>query len=156
MHALMSLEKQLRGESLEWKKAQTHCFNFSLIHLCEPPTECLCFSNHFSNHNIFRSTPVEVLHSILLGPYKYLLKTLISRLSADQKCQILAKMQAFNYSGRVIGNLIAHHKSFVGRDYKAFAQMALHIIWFYLDDGERRIWLNLSKVSYSILTVWSV
>ena len=97
----------------------------------------------------FRSTPVEVLYSILLGPYKYLLKVIVSRVTADEKRQILARTDAFNYSGfsgRVIGNLIAHHRSFVGRDYKAFAQMALSILWTYLSQGERKIWLNLSKV----------
>ena len=32
-----------------------------------------------------RSTPVETLHTILLGPYKYLLKATMSTLSAQQK-----------------------------------------------------------------------
>ena len=92
---------------------------------------------------------MEVLHTILLGPYKYLLKMLIPRLSTVQKRQILARMNSFSYSGfngRVIGNLISHHKSFVGRDYKAWAQMCLFITWSYLTEGERKVWLCLSKV----------
>ena len=52
---------------------------------------------------------METLHTILLGPYKYLLKTLIPRLTSIQKKQVLARMSTFNYSGfkgKVIGNLI--------------------------------------------------
>lgn len=92
---------------------------------------------------------METLHTILLGPYKYLLKTLVPKLSAAQKREVLARMAAFSYSGfegKVLGNVIHHHKSFVGRDYKAWAQMALFIIGSYLSDGEKKIWLSLSKV----------
>jgi len=48
---------------------------------------------------IFSSTPVETLHTFLLGPYKYLLKTTMSALTKQQKQEILARMSAFNYSG---------------------------------------------------------
>lgn len=71
---------------------------------------------------------METLHTILLGPYKYLLKTTISTLSAQQKQEIVAQMTAFNHSGfdgKVLGNIVYHHKSFVGRDYKAWAQHSL-------------------------------
>ena len=92
---------------------------------------------------------METLHTILLGPYKYLLKVTIPRLSGQEKQEVLAKMRAFNYSGfdgRVFGNVIRHHQSFVGRDYKAWAQMALFIIGNYLSDDQRRVLLSLSKV----------
>ena len=58
-------------------------------------------------------------------------------------------MSEFNYSGfngRVIGNIIYHHKSFVGRDYKAWAQMALFIIGPYLSDCQKPVLFALSKV----------
>ena len=92
---------------------------------------------------------METLHTILLGPYKYLLKTLIPRLTSIQKKQVLARMSTFNYcgfKGKVIGNLIHYHKLFVGRDYKAWAQMALFVIGSYLSEGEKKVWLSLSKV----------
>ena len=97
----------------------------------------------------FRSTPVETLHSILLGPYKYLLKATIPKFSKAQKQEILARIRAFNFSGfrvKLLGNVIQHHKSFVGRDYKAWAQMAPFIIFPYLDQQDKSLWLALSKV----------
>lgn len=96
-----------------------------------------------------RSTPVESLHSILLGPYKYLLKSTIPLLSDTQKEEVNARIRAFSYSGfqvRLHGNVIRYHQSFVGRDYKAWAQMALFIIYCYLSDEDKKVWLALSKV----------
>ena len=93
--------------------------------------------------------PVESLHTILLGPYKYLLRSTIPTLSHSQKEEILARIQAFGSSGfkvKLIGNVIKYHKSFVGRDYKAWAQMAVFIIFPYLTEGDKKVWLALSKV----------
>lgn len=100
--------------------------------------------------HVCRSTPVEVLHTILLGPYKYLLKTTISQLTPLQKKEVLSRMNAFNYSGfncRVIGNIIHHHKSFVSFSCKAWAQMALSIMSPYLQDSQKVVWTALGKVS---------
>lgn len=93
---------------------------------------------------------MESLHTLLLGPYKYLLKSTIPKLSVQQKAEILARIRDFNYSGfgcRVIGNVIYYHQSFVGRDYKAWAQMSLSIIYPYLSNGDKAVWLALSKVN---------
>ena len=98
--------------------------------------------------HFYRSTPVQVPHTILLGPYKYLLKYTLPKLS---KQEILARIRAFNYSGfreRRNGNVIRHHQSFVGRDYKAWAQMAPYIIFPYLSPGDIAVWLALAKVLY--------
>ncbi len=70
-------------------------------------------------------------------------------LSRPQKKEVLARMRAFRYSGfvgKVLGNIVYHHKSFVGRDCKAWAQMALFIIGPYLNERDRQVWLGLSKV----------
>ncbi len=104
-----------------------------------------------------RSTPVETLHTILLGPYKYLLKVFIARLSTQQKREVLSKMSAFNYSGfegKVLGNVVYHHKSFVGRDYKAWAQMALFVIGPYLSESKKSIWLGLSKAILCVFLLY--
>lgn len=110
-------------------------------------TQCLytqCLYTQF-----FRNIPVETLHTILLGPYKYLLKSTVPTLSKGQKEEILSRIRAFNTSGfrvKLVGNVIRYHQSFVGRDYKAWAQMALFIIYPYLTDGDRTVWLALTKV----------
>ena len=96
-----------------------------------------------------RATPVETLHTILLGPYKYLLKDVMSHLTKVQKSEVLARMASFNYSGidgKVLGNVVSNHKSFVGRDYKAWAPIALFIISPYLSDSDKEVWIQLSKV----------
>lgn len=102
---------------------------------------------------------METLHTILLGPYKYLLKVTMPTLNATHKKEILSQMPAFNYSGfdgRVLGNVVHHHKSFVGRDCKAWAQMALFILGPYLSRAQQRVWLGLSKVCFNFQTVFSM
>lgn len=132
--------------SMVLERQLIQCFHFMWI-----------YSSKFSLHskssvlhcNHCRSTPVESLHTILLGPYKYLLKTAIPTLSSQQKEEVLACIRGFNYSGfhvRVFGNVIRHHQSFVGRDYKAFAQMALFVLYPYLKNAEKIVWLSLLKV----------
>lgn len=127
------------------------------------PIQCYCclltYSSKFDRYFVrcygchgYRSTPVESLHTILLGPYKYLLKSTIPKLSKQQKEEILARLRAFSYSGfrvRLFGNVVRHHQSFVGRDYKAWAQMSLFVIYPYLSDGDKAVWLALSKVNRS-------
>ncbi|XP_064407340.1 uncharacterized protein LOC135352102 isoform X2 [Halichondria panicea] len=101
------------------------------------------------NVDLYQSTPVECLHTILLGPVKYLLKRFIAGLKKEQKAEVLAIVQQFNYSGfdvRLYGNIIKHHCSFVGRDYKAWAQMAAFIVTPYVTTNERKLWLALLKV----------
>ncbi len=105
------------------------------------------------NTFLYRSTPVESLHTILLGPFKYLLNSVIPTLNGRQKQEVLARIRAFHYSGfkvRLHCNVVRYHQSFLGRDYKAWAQMALFIIYPYLSGGDREIWLCLTKVSQSL------
>lgn len=96
-----------------------------------------------------RSIPVEVLHTFLLGPVKYFLKEVMPKLSKLQKMEILAWISAFNFSGfrvKVHGNVCYYYRSFVGRDYKAWSQMALFILSPYIGVGEQIVLLALSKV----------
>ena len=68
--------------------------------------------------DIYRSTPVETLHTILLGPYKYLLRTLMGHLTSAQKDDLHARLATFDFSGldyKMSYNLIRHFRSFVGR-----------------------------------------
>ena len=95
----------------------------------------------------YRSTPVETLHTILLGICKYLFGLMTKRKEEDKK-EILARMSAFNYSGfstKVHGNVCYYYQSFVGRDFKGWMQMAIFIISSYLTE-QRNVWLLMSKV----------
>ena len=64
--------------------------------------------------------------------------------------QFRAQIAAFDYSGfdvKIVGNIVYHHQSFVGRDYKAWAQMAPFIVSQFVSPDEMCLWLSLSKVS---------
>ena len=97
-----------------------------------------------------RGTPLEVLHTLLLGPYKYLLRATMAKLSKKQCTQLSALLSAFPSSGftsRISRNIAKYFKSFVGRDFKALAQMALFVLSSFLAPAEIEVWLALSKVS---------
>ena len=48
---------------------------------------------------ICSSTPIECLHTILLGPYKYMLCQVMENLSLVQKNEIISRLRSFPYSG---------------------------------------------------------
>ena len=73
----------------------------------------------------------------------------MAKLSTERKLKFRALLASFDYSGldvKIVGNICYHHKSFVGRDYKALAQIAPFIVAPFVSDGDKRIWLCLSKV----------
>ncbi|KAL5506048.1 hypothetical protein EMCRGX_G007614 [Ephydatia muelleri] len=99
--------------------------------------------------DMFQSTPVEVLHTMGLGAIKYLLEELMPKMNARQKKEILARLRAFNTSGmqvKLYGNVCQYYQSFLGRDFKAWAQMAIFIISPYLDEGQKAVLFCLSKL----------
>ena len=101
--------------------------NFNRYKLCIP--------------TITRATPVEVLHTVLLGTVKYMVRNFMDKRSSDEKKGILARVSAFPYRGfsvHVNGNICYHYKSFIGRDFKAFMQMALFIITPYVSETEKQ------------------
>jgi len=97
----------------------------------------------------FRSTPIEVLHTVLLGPYKYLTGKVMAKLNTMEKHEVLARIASINHSGikeRISSNVTRYSQSFVGRDFKAWAQMAPFILLPYLTTDELKLWLSLSQV----------
>eukprot|EP00731_Ephydatia_muelleri_P005893 Em0003g141a len=66
-----------------------------------------------------------------------------------QKREILARVRAFNTSGfrvKMYGNVCQYYQSFLGRDFKAWAQMAIFILKPYLNEGQAAVWLSFSKL----------
>ncbi len=114
---------------------------------------CTSKRRHISHNCIIlvlaRSTPIECLHTILLGAYKYLFKDLMQKATVKTKKTIAAKITAFPTSGRtssLSGGITRYYQSCVGRDFKALAEMAPFILWEHLTCTERKIWLLLSEV----------
>ena len=88
--------------------------------------------------------PVGVLHTKLLGTCKYVLKEVMSGMSIRQKSEVLERVKAFNTSG-------FKTKMFAGTpshgDFKGWTQMAMFIVGPYLSEGQKKVYLSLSKVS---------
>ena len=125
---------------------QLDAYNYKYMHKCMIMQSTICFLIGC------RSTPVECLHTILLGPYKYLTRELMDTISPDTKQKIVARIKAFNSSGlggKLSSNIVYHHRSFHGKDYKLWAQMAPFIIWPFITESQRRVWLSLSKVAHT-------
>lgn len=71
---------------------------------------CVLIVEH--NYVSVRCTPVECLHTLLLGPVKYFLQELMDRLSPREKDDVAAKICSFNFSGfeeRLSGNAICRY-----------------------------------------------
>lgn len=75
----------------------------------------------------------------------------MGHLTTRQKEEVLARLFSFDFSGfkvKLSRDISRHYKSFVGRDFKSFAQLALFILGPYLSAEQKIVWLSLSKVSY--------
>lgn len=123
--------------------------------------------------SLYRSTPVECLHTVLLGSYKYLFGDLMDQITAVQKDAISARIDAFPPSGIdlklsksacrytfivyvqhiiimiiLFNSSLRYYQSFHGKDFKALAQIAPFVLWDELNDDQKSVWLSLSKVGF--------
>ena len=104
---------------------------------------------NMQNQYIYRCSPVEILHTILLGPIKYLLQSFIPSLSEREKKEVLSWITAIGPSGiegKVHGNICYYYNSFVGRDFKAWAQIAPMVAGPFLSQDKKDVWVAVSKV----------
>ena len=53
----------------------------------------------------------------------------------------------YSFKVKMYANVCRHYKSFVGRDFKGWAQMALFIMGPYLNDGRKPVLVTFSKVN---------
>ena len=80
-----------------------------------------------------------------------MLRSLTGRLTHSQKNDLEARLLTFDISGLEFNlsyNIVRHFRSFVGRDFKALAQISLFLLGLYMTQEEKVIWLALSKVNY--------
>eukprot|EP00731_Ephydatia_muelleri_P022208 Em0014g799a len=82
--------------------------------------------------DLHQSTPIESLHTLGLGPYKYLLREKMEQLSEKQRKEVVARIAALPSSG-----LTGGISSDISRHYKSFP---------YLSEAEIEVWLALSMV----------
>ena len=97
----------------------------------------------------YSKTPVEILHTILLGPVKYLLKMTIQSLNQQQKEQVHAKVASLDISAfpaKIRGNITRNYGSYVGRDFKLWMQVAVFVLQDIIPDEQRIVWELLSEV----------
>ncbi|KAI7936675.1 hypothetical protein MJO28_015574 [Puccinia striiformis f. sp. tritici] len=91
-----------------------------------------------------KDTPMEVLHVILLGPVKYLWCDFMGRITPTQLPQLEARWRAFNTDGLNIPQIqprymIAHWKSFVGKEFWVVLQAAPFVMFPFMDTDMKLI-----------------
>ena len=87
-----------------------------------------------------------------------MLRSFMDHRTSAEKKEVLARINSFSMSVlscRITGNICYHYKSFVGRDFKAWMQMAIFIVPAYLSDCEKDCWFLLSKVSATFKYIYS-
>ena len=112
-------------------------------------TECGGQFDELKTFDAIEQTPVEILHTILLGSEKYLLGKTMRALSTDDKMKIKAGIEAFDFSvfpQKIASSITRLHGSLVGRDYKVWAQVAVFILLDIVSDDELEVWYNLSDI----------
>ncbi|KZW00124.1 hypothetical protein EXIGLDRAFT_592419, partial [Exidia glandulosa HHB12029] len=97
-------------------------------------------------------TPVEILHVILLGFVKYFWRDAVSRLSADQKEELKARLSSVDISGLQIDRiqartLVQYAGSLVGRDFRVVLQVAPAVLPGLVSDAAYKAWLSLCALA---------
>jgi hypothetical protein len=111
-------------------------------------TESVSSLNPISGFDGCRDTPVEILHVFLLGVVKYMVRDFMRRLSAEDKLHVKARYQSFNIDGLNIASiqpsyLTKHFANFIGKDFRVVLQAAPFVLFEYMDDRERHLWMAL-------------
>ena len=78
----------------------------------------------FSIFTLHSKAPIEILHTVLLGPVKYVLSATIQSLSQEQKDQLHTKISSTDMSAfpaTIRGNITQSYGSYVGRDFMQLA-----------------------------------
>jgi hypothetical protein len=93
---------------------------------------------------------VEILHTILLGPVKYLVKKTFNNLSPADKKKLNPRsrhstFQRFLDVYRVV-SLKTMASPCAGRDFKLWAQISVFILEGLISDDELQVWIYLSEV----------
>ncbi|KAJ7483056.1 hypothetical protein B0H11DRAFT_2279874 [Mycena galericulata] len=92
-----------------------------------------------------RDTPIELLHTILLGVLKYLWHTTHTSWTPEQKKLFELRLQATNTSGLSVegiraGYIVQYANSLIGRQFKVLLQSTVFQIHDLVDENHFRAW----------------
>jgi hypothetical protein len=95
---------------------------------------------------------VEILHVVLLGIVKYLLQDFMAHLSKAIKNILAGYLESFNTASLNLPALqpkylTTHVRSLIGKEFKNFLQAAPFVLFQFMNDAERALWLSLSHLS---------
>ncbi|KAF8144720.1 hypothetical protein K438DRAFT_1910920 [Mycena galopus ATCC 62051] len=99
-----------------------------------------------------RDTPIELLHTILLGVLKYLWHTTHTSWKPHQKKLFELRLQATNTSGLSIesiraGYIVQYANSLIGRQFKVVLQSTVFQIHDLVDDNHFRAWKAIGDLA---------
>ncbi|PLW28656.1 hypothetical protein PCASD_18574 [Puccinia coronata f. sp. avenae] len=98
-----------------------------------------------------KDTPVEVLHSFLLGVVKYHTRDFMNTLKPANMTRLEACWKSFNTRSLNITSIQPHYlrlhfKSLVGKDFKIILQTAPFVFFQFMDDTRRRLWTSMCQL----------
>ncbi|KNZ45422.1 hypothetical protein VP01_8137g1, partial [Puccinia sorghi] len=85
------------------------------------------------------------LHVVLLGIVKYLTTDLMKKLTTSQSDELEARLWAFKFEGLKLApiqpkQMVAHHGSFIGKEYQMVLQEAPFFIFPLMNSDMKQIW----------------
>lgn len=118
------------------------------------PTSCYNAALRLSGMDVHTDTPVEILHTILLGILKYFWRHVINVLSDSGKEKLKIRLYSMDVHGLhpdltlLNGKtLVQYAGSLVGRDFRHIVQVAPFVLHDLVDIRVYEAWLALAKVA---------
>ncbi|KAJ7223043.1 hypothetical protein GGX14DRAFT_626835 [Mycena pura] len=99
-----------------------------------------------------RDTPIELLHTILLGVLKYVWHATHKSWTAEQKKTFELRLQAANISGLTIEGIraayiVQYANSLIGRQFKTLLQCTIFQLHDMTDENLFRAWMTVGELS---------
>ncbi|EFP79898.2 uncharacterized protein PGTG_05123 [Puccinia graminis f. sp. tritici CRL 75-36-700-3] len=100
-----------------------------------------------------KDTPVEVLHVVLLGVVKYLLRDFMTTtIKPKHLPQLIASWDSFNVQSLELGQIqgkyfVKHYKSLVGKHFRIVLQLAPFVLFQFMTAEQRDLWTALCQLA---------